>query len=79
MDKIDKLLLKILPIERKKIIQALTSIKSGSYNGLDITKLKSRKDIFRVRIGKYRIIFQVVEQQEKILAVEKRSDTTYNF
>ncbi|MCC6639195.1 hypothetical protein IT409_01405 [Candidatus Falkowbacteria bacterium] len=80
MDKIEKILRSLLPQEKKKILSIVTKIKSRSIKGLDVLKLSGRDDVYRVRSGKYRIIFQNINSDEiMILAIEKRSDTTYNF
>lgn len=43
-------------------------------------KLKGHENIFRVPLGKMRVIFRVDATEEiYIIAVERRSDTTYNF
>ena len=79
MDKIVKALQKLLPKDRKLIKEILLLIKSNSLSGLDLKKLKNCDNIFRVRVGKLRIIFQKKDNGEYfILTVEKRSDKTYN-
>ena len=79
MDKIVKALQKLLPKDRKLIKEILLLIKSNSLSSLDLKKLKNCDNIFRVRVGKLRIIFQKKDNGEYfILTVEKRSDKTYN-
>lgn len=79
MDKIVKALQNLLPKERESIKEILLKIKNDSLVGLDLKKLKSCDNIFRVRHGKLRIIFQKKDDgQYFILAIERRSDTTYN-
>jgi len=79
MDKILKALQKLLPKDRQVIKEILLLIKNNSLSGLDLKKLKNCDNIFRVRVGKMRIIFQKKDNDEYfILAVEKRSDKTYN-
>lgn len=52
---------------------------SDNLIGLDVKKLQGRNDIYRVRKGMFRIIFRKIPNVENaIIAVERRSDTTYN-
>ena len=79
MDKIAKALLKLSVSERKAVKAILLKIKAGAFSGFDLKKLKNCDDIFRVRKGKLRIIFKRnVTGQYFILAIERRSDKTYN-
>lgn len=78
MDKISKALQKLNSEEQKNLKDILGNINNGDFSGLDLKKLKGRKDIFRVRKGKMRIIFYNKENSIKILSIEKRSDKTYN-
>jgi len=61
----------------KRLLQLLNA---KQFAGLDIQKLKGRDDIYHVRKGSLRIIYRVtVSNKIFILAIERRSDTTYNF
>ena len=79
MDKIAKSLKKLLPKEKEKLKQLLEKINRGAFVNLDVVKLKGKHDIYRVRQGDLRIIFTRSDETIKILAVERRSDTTYSF
>ncbi|MEI6287961.1 MAG: hypothetical protein WCP18_00020 [bacterium] len=79
MDKINKALAKISDKDRQKIKTLLIKIVARDFIGLDFKKLVGRDDIYRVRKGDWRIIFHLVKEDVFILAVEKRSDNTYNF
>lgn len=79
MDKIAKALLSLSVQERKVIKAVLLKIKAGVLSGLDLKKLKNCDDIFRVRKGQLRIIFKKdATGKYFILAIERRSDKTYN-
>ncbi len=79
MDKIKKALKSLLVSDRKIIKDILLKIQFGNWEFLDIKKLKNNDNIFRVRKGKMRIIFKSDKNGNiKILAIEKRLDTTYN-
>ncbi len=79
MDKITKALQNLSSRERKLIKSILLKININSLSGLDLKKLKNCNNIFRVRKGKLRIIFKKqTNGQYFILAIERRSDKTYN-
>jgi mRNA-degrading endonuclease RelE of RelBE toxin-antitoxin system len=77
-DRIQKNINKLSAKEKKKIETLLVLIKTGHFSNLDLKKLKNRNDIFRVRKGDIRIIFQKNDEKITVLAIERRSDTTYN-
>lgn len=77
MDKIEKALQKLRPKEKEIFKQLLADIRRGSTALYDIKKLKGRDDIFRIRKGDMRIIFRKTKTSIKILALERRNDTTY--
>ena len=70
MDKIQKFLRKLTEKERDEI--------SGSFQTLDVKKLKERNDIFRIRSGNTRIIYRALPNGEIfVLSIERRSEKTY--
>jgi len=77
MDKISKALKRLDAKERKQIQELLLKIKNGDLDELDLKKLKDQEDIFRVRKGDLRIIFQRKNEAVSILAIERRSEDTY--
>lgn len=77
MDKISKLLKRLGSKERRQIKELLLKIESGNFVGLDVKKLKDQEDIFRVRRGDLRIIFQHKNKISTILTIERRSEDTY--
>ena len=80
MEQLEKALRKLRPDERKKILDILRKLRNRRLENLDLKKLKGRNDIFRVRHGRIRIIYRVDHMGDFfILAIERRSDTTYHF
>lgn len=77
MDKIDKALNKLKEKEKTKLKNLLLRIDRGELKGLDIKKLKGKKDIFRVRHGDMRIIIHKIDNSIKILSLERRTNKTY--
>jgi len=80
MEQLEKALRKLRPDERKKILDILRKLRNRRLENLDLKKLKGRNDIFRVRHGRIRIIYRVDQKGAIfVLAIERRSDTTYHF
>lgn len=78
MDKIDKTLLRIPDRHRRKILTTSKQIRTGKLEGLNLKKLRGSKDLFRVRVGKYRVIIQVRSGNNPVIIdVSKRDDRTY--
>lgn len=77
MDKISKALKRLSLKERRQIKEFLLKIENGDFTGLDVKKLKDQEDIFRVRKGDLRIIFQRKNGIITILTIERRSEDTY--
>lgn len=57
MDKVTKAFVKLGEKNVVRIQQIISLIIGGETKGLDIKRLVNHRDIFRVRVGKYRIIF----------------------
>lgn len=77
-DRIQKFLRKLSERERRAIELLVQRIMAGNLTGLDIAKLKGDAyNVYRVRKGAIRVIFQKGDDM-RILAIERRSDTTYN-
>jgi mRNA interferase RelE/StbE len=57
---------------RKRIVSAIDKLPGHG----DIKKMKGKKlaNLFRLRIGKYRIIYQMEEEIIKILDIDTRGD-----
>ena len=79
MDKITKALQNLSNKERELFKDILLKIKSNSLSGFDLKKLKGHEDIFRIRKGRFRVIFKSSDHGDiSILALERRSDNTYS-
>ena len=75
MDKIEKLLRKINKRDRLKLQELLEEILAGKFCNLDMKKVSGGK-LFRVRKGKYRVIFQY-KKGIIIEAIKIRNEGTY--
>lgn len=76
-DPIAKFLAKVT--EKEKIILSVIiwNILSDKLEGLNAKKLVGSKDIFRVRKGKFRIIYKRTATDCIIMSIERRSEKTY--
>ena len=78
MPNLKKLLSRFEKVERIILENLIERILSLNLQNLDVKKLKGYQNVFRVRKGKFRIIYQLAEQKEiQILTIERRSETTY--
>lgn len=78
MDKVSKALSKLSDSEKERVRNVLERIRKGELEGLDIKKLKNRKDIFRARKGDLRIVYRVSEAKlVTVLVIERRTEKTY--
>jgi mRNA-degrading endonuclease RelE of RelBE toxin-antitoxin system len=76
-DPIQKFLAKLAAKERKLIYGIIKKILSNDLVTLQVKKLTGSKDIFRVRKGDFRIIYQKKEKDYKIISIDRRSESTY--
>lgn len=79
VDRMRKTLERIPPKQRAILLGVLRRVTADDVVGLDVKKLQGRDDIYRVRKGVFRIIFRKISDKENvIIAIERRSDTTYH-
>jgi len=74
MEKTLKFLKKLNQKRRKQLLQAFLDIHDWDLDHLDVKKLQGKKNLFRVRVGKLRIIFKKQENKGVILEVGSRGD-----
>lgn len=80
VDRVQKALDKLTAKEKEAVKDILTRLKNRQLDNLDIKKLKGKDDIFRVRKGSIRIIYQDKgDGGIFVLTIERRNDNTYNF
>lgn len=74
MDRIDKFLLRLPANLLPKFVQILLDIRSLNLRHLDVKKMQGYENRFRVRVGKYRIIFEKQENIGVVLDFNTRGD-----
>jgi len=79
MDKIDKALNELIFKEKGRIKNIIKALQLGRFDNLDIKKLKGFRDVFRVRKGRLRIVYQLLGRKIIILKIDKRKEDTYKF
>lgn len=77
MDKIQKLLMKISRDDRSRLLETIEKLLSGDKK-LDIKKIKNT-DFYRVRSGKFRIIYHKEKAEIIIDSIKMRNEKTYKF
>ncbi|MBI2039112.1 MAG: type II toxin-antitoxin system RelE/ParE family toxin [Candidatus Niyogibacteria bacterium] len=79
MDSIDKEFARLTEKEKKHVRAIFVQLKEGDQRGLNVKKIKGREDVFRVRKGKLRVIYQLQDKTVHILAIRYRREDTYKF
>ena len=77
MQKLDKFLGKLDPERREKVLATLIRIHAGDFQGLNLKKLKEVGPLYRVRIGRVRIIFEMDTNGIRLIDIDFRNDNTY--
>ena len=76
MDKIEKLFRKISKEDRLRIEEIIERLVDGKVDNLDMKKVESTS-YYRIRYGRYRIIFKYKEERIVIETVRLKNDGTY--
>lgn len=80
MKNLDKELKRFSSKERVEIERLTERILDRNFVGLNCKKLKGLKNLFRVRKGNIRILFELKDNKEPaIFAIERRREDTYKF
>ncbi|HCC83623.1 TPA: hypothetical protein DEP96_02120 [Candidatus Uhrbacteria bacterium] len=77
MDEIEKLLNKTSRVDRERLRAVMKAISAGELRGLNIKRL-TNSNLFRVRVGDFRVIFTFNNEHRPILLkVRGRNEGTY--
>jgi mRNA-degrading endonuclease RelE of RelBE toxin-antitoxin system len=78
VDRMSKNLAKFPRDDRTSLLALMKRIEKNDLEGLQIKKLSGHENAYRVKKGDFRIIFSKRTSQENVLiAVERRSESTY--
>lgn len=78
MNKIDKFLAKIDPKTRLLLEEIIFRILKNNIDNLDVKKLSGKKDMYRIRIGNIRIVFEKHNGKNFLHDLSFRSEQTYS-
>ncbi len=78
MDDLEKLLSRMSIKDQTRVLEIMRLLKLGQTNNIKIQKLKNSA-LFRVRVGRYRVIFTINQETKtiKIEDVRLRNESTY--
>lgn len=76
--KVIKILKKIPQNQAKRMITVIEQLPNNPYGG-DIQKMKDEKNVWRRRVGEYRIFYEIIpiDSVLHIFHVERRTTATY--
>lgn len=76
--KVTKILKRIPQNQIKRIILAIEQLPANPYGG-DIQKMAGEKNVWRRRVGEYRIFYEIIPDETtlNVFHVERRTSTTY--
>ena len=75
---VQKQLRRIPKRDAERIFSAITELAANPYSG-DVAKMQGEDDVWRRRVGAYRIFFEVLADETTVYVyrAERRSSTTY--
>jgi mRNA interferase RelE/StbE len=76
--KVAKTLKKIPQNNARRIVSVIQQLPINPYAG-DIQKMKGEKNVWRRRVGEYRIFYEVLTSESvlNVFHIERRTSTTY--
>ncbi len=77
MQKIEKFLSKLSPLQRQIAQDLVNKIIKQDLRGLDIKRLKGQHNIFRARKGNLRIIYCLEKGMATLILIGNRSEKIY--
>ncbi|MBU1018765.1 MAG: type II toxin-antitoxin system RelE/ParE family toxin [Patescibacteria group bacterium] len=79
MDRIKKFLKKLSRKEREIIAELMCKVITNDLSGLVAKKLSGNSNLYRVRVGRIRIVFEKREIENKIINMDYRKDVCKNI
>ena len=66
--------IKIRERQQKRVFKKITELENDPFPS-DVKKLKGEKDVYRIRIGDFRVLYRIIREDDIILVfrVDKRS------
>lgn len=76
-DKTKKFLAKLSAKELAAVRKALYLVSLNQLDGLNVKSLRGKPGFIRIRVGRVRIICQLVDEQYEVIHIAKRDEKTY--
>jgi mRNA-degrading endonuclease RelE of RelBE toxin-antitoxin system len=76
-DEIVKFLARVTDSERILLTKLIEAIVADTISTGDIKKLSGSADVFRLRKGKFRIIYRKNKKEITIISINRRNEKTY--
>ncbi|XOB42170.1 MAG: type II toxin-antitoxin system RelE family toxin [Candidatus Nealsonbacteria bacterium] len=76
IEKIEKLFRRINKKDRRKLLDIITDLVNGNTKSLNVQKIKNT-DFYRLKSGRFRIIFHFYNKETIIDSIKLRNKTTY--
>ena len=75
---VEKQLRRIPRRDAERVFSAITEMAANPYSG-DVVKMHGEEDVWRRRVGAYRIFFEVLSEERVVYVyrVERRTSTMY--
>jgi len=77
VDKIKKIFQKMSPKEKLTVKLVVQQAYLDHNKVPNLKKLNGYKDLYRIRVGRFRIILKISKKLVKITQIKKRDDNTY--
>lgn len=77
MNEIEKFLRKLKKAEQDAFLLLFEQLEKDYTKVPGVKKLVGKKNLYRIRMGKYRIIFLVGKKSLEIIRIKKRTEGTY--
>lgn len=77
MNRIEKFLKKLTEKEQEVFFLLMFQLKKDYKKVPHLQKITGKKGLFRIRVGKYRLIFKIRNKKVDIIRITKRSNRTY--
>lgn len=78
-DKINKEVAKFTAKEKEIVKELVPKILQANWSEVKRQKVKNSDDVYKIRKGRIRIVFQVKDKDVILLRIQRRSEKTYKL
>lgn len=76
-DKIQKFLSKLTQKELDQVNHALERLQMNKLEGMRVRAIQGKKGVYRIRVGRIRIMYRSSGQRQEVLHITNRNEKTY--